>query len=93
MLLRNYSGVMNKFFDQVLTRDFLGNLSRTKSQLPQKARFERKKQQANERTAALMLYYAWIIKVLCAFSKTTYKKGRIIHLSECKNWTTATQIS
>jgi len=42
MLLRNYSGVMNKCFDQALTRDFLANLSRTKSQLPETVRFEHK---------------------------------------------------
>jgi hypothetical protein len=42
MLLRNYAGVMNKCFDQALTRDFPANLSRTKSQLPEKARFEHK---------------------------------------------------
>jgi hypothetical protein len=41
-LLRNYSGIMNKCFDQALTRDFLANLSRTKSQLPEKVRFAHK---------------------------------------------------
>jgi hypothetical protein len=33
---------MNNCFDQALTRDFMANLSRTKSQLPEKARFEHK---------------------------------------------------
>jgi len=33
---------MNKCFDQALTRDFPENWSKTKSQLPEKARFEHK---------------------------------------------------